>query len=1558
MRKQILCAVWSAALVLLCGTAARGVTTTTISPEPQMDDYIYPPIFQSSSVLPNIMIILDHSGSMCFPAYPDPYNPDEDDPQGNVTGSSYEGNNCKTAARVGSGSERGSDDAVELATSAGTMNISATSLTMTRPTSGTSEYIVGLRFPNVQVPKDVHGAPVTITKATITFMANSASGASTDSLTFYGQNSANPATFTSTAKNISTGRTWLTPTVTWSSATLPAADKLSATWAINTKYTSPDLKTIVSQMVQNADWAAGNAMVFKITGTAGTKRYPKSFDGDATLCPTLVIEYTPCNPKQYYGYFVSSGRYVYNTTTKKFERTYATPVPGDSSWSGNFLNWICMRRFDVLKRALIGGKRNVEAGTLSDNNTLLGEGAPSSASGSASTGNTATYYWQTYYKDNTTDAAPQVSPYTEAWYGMKGGFLYVKTTTDPINGNTPWTSPTASFRIAVQKSRTNEPDDYCTDDNGIVYNVCGIMQKIGTQAQWGNHWFYDTVPVNAIGTPIPQIVRTLETKVSENSTPVATAISNVTTYFKGGTSKGDPFKDKQGNILPCAKSYILLLTDGVPNTDPSSYTDYDGDGNDAAPAGNIREYDAIDDFAFYAHTTDLRSATVGASAIDGIQSIDSYVVYAFGKSNFAPVILRETAINGGFKDLNGNGKPDGYGKTPTASYGSNPLALLSAFTQYDADERGEWDKDGDGVPDNYYEAQNGDEIEDKVLAAINDILNKAASGTAVSVLATTGEGEGTLVQAIFLPSKVVSTYEVNWLGRLQALWVDAKGNIREDTTADKKLDVTNDNVITYSMVNGETMVKRYTVSAAVPYPDTTTAVGTTILLENIKPIWEAGVMLENRAADDRKIYTYVGNGSVMAPAACDGSVSSNCTPFTLAKATVLRPFLGIELEATGSYSYLDGTNALYRADNLIEYIRGKDWKDLPHQAAANTRNRSTDGGVKVWKLGDIVYSTPVTISKPVEKYDIIYDDATYRAFQAKYGDNATTARETMTYVGANDGMLHAFTSGVFNKTLGQYQDTAYADAIGDEVWAYIPQPLLPHLKWLADPKYVLATHVPFVDLKPKVIDVRIFATDTDHPYGWGTVLIGGMNFGGKHIWTNDASGNKLADYYPSFFAIDITNPRNPRLLWDKSFPNMGFSLNAPTVMQVGRTFNATTKTWNSDDHWYLAIGSGFDTFDGLIPSYSGSLYIVDILTGALLKQFPTTENAYMNTPLAIDKGLNYSVDALYVAGNYQIAAGVNASKVWRLGTPITTTPYVEGKDARYQWNPALTPAWSWTTLLQSSTGTGAITLPAISAPFTISSDTKDNVWIYGGTGRFQVKTDKTNSATNMLFGVKDPFYNRLGVSKTDTTTPLPCYHNYAPTDASCFLKLDNLFYANPYTIKPNDVVVTNSALLPAGQNAATTWTALMNEVKRKATTAPTTEVYKGWRRNLQDLGAAASERVVNKPTAYGGIALFPSYSPDTNACSYGGSSNLYALYYASGTAYHLPVLTGLNNTVTIQDTFFLGYGLSSSFGIHAAKEKGDTATVYSQMSTGVINAISVKPAMDTRSGIEYWKEGR
>ncbi len=90
MKKYMLCAALSLAVALLCTTTAGGA-------EPQMASYISLPIFQSASVMPNILLMLDNSGSMNFPAYPDPYNPDVDgiDNGTVLANASYTGVRCQ-----------------------------------------------------------------------------------------------------------------------------------------------------------------------------------------------------------------------------------------------------------------------------------------------------------------------------------------------------------------------------------------------------------------------------------------------------------------------------------------------------------------------------------------------------------------------------------------------------------------------------------------------------------------------------------------------------------------------------------------------------------------------------------------------------------------------------------------------------------------------------------------------------------------------------------------------------------------------------------------------------------------------------------------------------------------------------------------------------------------------------------------------------------------------------------------------------------------------------------------------------------------------------------------------------------------------------------------------------------------------------------------------------------------------------------------------------------------------------------------------------------------------
>ena len=95
-------------------------------------------------------------------------------------------------------------------------------------------------------------------------------------------------------------------------------------------------------------------------------------------------------------------------------------------------------------------------------------------------------------------------------------------------------------------------------------------------------------------------------------------------------------------------------------------------------------------------------------------------------------------------------------------------------------------------------------------------------------------------------------------------------------------------------------------------------------------------------------------------------------------------------------------------------------------------------------LGDIVDSTPVYVKTPFADYL----DAGYEAFKA-----ANTSRTPMIYVGANDGMLHAF-----------YATLDTSDPLhGQEAWAMIPSSVLPNLWKLADDDYNHGGHQFYVD---------------------------------------------------------------------------------------------------------------------------------------------------------------------------------------------------------------------------------------------------------------------------------------------------------------------------------------------------------------------------------------------------------------------------------------------------------------------------------------------------------------
>lgn len=205
------------------------------------------------------------------------------------------------------------------------------------------------------------------------------------------------------------------------------------------------------------------------------------------------------------------------------------------------------------------------------------------------------------------------------------------------------------------------------------------------------------------------------------------------------------------------------------------------------------------------------------------------------------------------------------------------------------------------------------------------------------------------------------------------------------------------------------------------------------------------------------------------------------------------------------------------------------------------------------KLGDIVGSAPVYVKKPVFNYI----DGGYSAFVS-----AKASRQGAVYVGANDGMLHAFNA-----------DT------GAELWAFVPQAVIPNMYKLADKNYA-NNHKYYVDGSISVGDVCLLSACGAGD--WKTILVGGLNKGGRGI-----------------FALDVTDPATPKLMWEiastsPSFANLGFTFGKPLIAK-----RKNGGVWE----WVVVFASGYDNEspgDG-----KGHVYVVKAADGALVGDMTT-----------------------------------------------------------------------------------------------------------------------------------------------------------------------------------------------------------------------------------------------------------------------------------------------------------------------------------------------------------------
>ncbi len=855
----------------------------------------------------------------------------------------------------------------------------------------------------------------------------------------------------------------------------------------------------------------------------------------------------------------------------------------------------------------------------------------------------------------------------------------------------------------------------------------------------------------------------------------------------------------------------------------------------------------------------------------------------------------------------------------SGNYMKNPLwyaAKWGGFTGSDYPKtQSQWDKNNDGFPDTYFQVSNPLQLDEQLEKALNEILSRIASGTAASIL-NNSEGSGAnLLQAVFYPKKPFDEgTEANWVGEMQNLWYYLDPflqhtSIREDSDQNNilkiKADINGGDMVAqfyFDTNDNQTKVSRYYDSNGDGTADSTTPVDT-VNPDYVRSIWKAGRMLWARDLSSENRVIKVHTGIAGLDDTNTKLVSLKNIPATNTDAQTLLQTTQTEMPKLISYIYgVDFPNAL----NPTTTYRSR---TVTIKTCSNNRSISctinTDCGSgntcnnfsSVWRLGDIISSTPKLVSNVrLNSYGLPnpngYNDASYR----KFNETATYKNRGMAFVGANDGMLHAFKLGILQELSGQFEKARLAIAsdpyltnaanystatlssgLGKEVWAYIPRNALPYLTYLKDTNYC---HLYYIDRTPTIIDASI-GVDTcalsdywDCPKStdgstWKTILIGGMGIGGA---CRDSSGTCATEGcvktpvtdvgYSSYFALDVTNPESPSHLWE--LPNtsmsldergsLGYTTTGPAIVRIsGRKkdiYGVDTPYPDSSKNgrWFAVFASGSTgPIDITKQEFQGKsdqnlkLFIVDIKTGELKRTIDTgvakafagtLSTSVTDTDRATQSSNGYYSDDVVYIGYTKKASD---------GT------WSEGGVLRLQTHEDKDPAnWTFSTLID---GIGPVTTSV-----TKLQDRKNKTfWVYFGTGRYFYKQDDPSTTVQQkLYGVKDPCYS---TADRHLHTPL--------------LSISGGTY--------NDMHPTCTDSVPTG----------LVDQSGDASTAPAdtlSATAPGWYISLDPATTGSlSERMITDPlAATSGAVFFTTFKPSNDVCQFGGNSLIWAVNYATG----------------------------------------------------------------------------
>lgn len=137
----------------------------------------------------------------------------------------------------------------------------------------------------------------------------------------------------------------------------------------------------------------------------------------------------------------------------------------------------------------------------------------------------------------------------------------------------------------------------------------------------------------------------------------------------------------------------------------------------------------------------------------------------------------------------------------------------------------------------------------------------------------------------------------------------------------------------------------------------------------------------------------------------------------------------------------------------------------------------------------------------------------------------------------------------------------------------------------------------------------------------------------------------------------------------------------------------------------------------------------------------------------------------------------------------------------------------------------------------------------------------------------------------------------------------------------------------------------------------------GWKKSLPADGTDPSTRVLSTSALIGQVLFSSTYTPGTNLCDSLGNSDLYGVFFATGTALPPSVLGTIdldNDPSTpdfVLDHIDIGSGIASSPSIHTGEGVGDSGvTVVTQTGVGAIDRQEAQVKGGVRSGEMSWRQ--